>query len=73
MQSFDIQVQDRKTGIWKHRATIDAKTPNAALKTYLPSADPKRGGSRPYTQDGVCTAKNAKGKTFRAIAEVVPA
>lgn len=74
MQSIDIQVFNKKTGAWQHRTTIDAKTTNAALKVYLPSVSLKReGATRPYTQDGVTYATNAKGKRFRAIAEVVPA
>ena len=74
MQTFDIQVFNKKTGEWQHRTTLDAKTPNAALRAYLPSAGSKRGDStRPYTQDGVTHATNAKGKRFRAVSEVLPA
>lgn len=74
MQSFDIQVFNRKSNEWQHRTTIDAASPNAALRSYLPSAGTKRGDStRPYTQDGVTHATNAKGKRFRAVREVTPA
>jgi hypothetical protein len=78
MQSFDIQVFNRKSNEWQHRTTIDAKTANAALHAYLPSASQKRldemeRQTRPYTQDGVTYATNRKGKRFRAIREVTPA